>query len=140
MISSGPPREDDGMERLRVLTWHVHGNYLLYLSQARVEFYLPVSPGGAPGYGGRGDDLPVRRPNVHDVPAEAVRDLEFDCVLFQSRRNYEVDQHEILSRAPAAAAAHLPGARPAARAPDRHAPLGRTTPTRCSSTSRRSTR
>ena len=33
------------MRPLRVLTWHVHGNYLLYLSQAHVEFYLPVKPG-----------------------------------------------------------------------------------------------
>jgi hypothetical protein len=31
------------------------------------------------------------------VPAGAVRDLDFDCVLFQTRANYEVDQHEILS-------------------------------------------
>lgn len=84
------------MTPLRVLTWHIHGNYLLYLSQARVEFYLPVRPGGGEGYGGRGKTFPFGS-NVHDVPVEAVRDLPLDGVLFQTRRNYEVDQHEILS-------------------------------------------
>ena len=33
------------MRPLRVFTWHVHGNYLYYLSQANAEFYLPVKPG-----------------------------------------------------------------------------------------------
>jgi Glycosyl transferases group 1 len=83
------------MRPLRVLTWHVHGNYLLYLSRARVEFYLPVAP-GRPGFGGRGDTFPFPD-RVRDVPAEAVRDLQFDCFLFQSRQNYLVDQHEILT-------------------------------------------
>ncbi len=84
------------MRPIRVLTWHVHGNYLLYLSRAKVDFYLPVKPGAPEGYGGRGATFhfPDR---VHDVPAEAVRDLEFDCILFQTRKNYEVDQLEILS-------------------------------------------
>jgi hypothetical protein len=77
------------------LTWHVHGNYLLYLSRARVEFYLPVAP-GQPGYGGRGTTFPFPA-SVRDVPADAVRDLDLDCVLFQSRQNYLVDRHEILS-------------------------------------------
>ena len=44
------------MRPIRVLTWHVHVNYLLYLSQARVEFYLPVAP-GRPGHGGRGQSF-----------------------------------------------------------------------------------
>lgn len=86
------------MRRTRVLTWHVHGHYMLYLSRADVDFHLPVKPGGQPGYGGRGStfDFPDR---VREVPAEAVRDLEFDCVLYQSRRNVEVDGPEILSEA-----------------------------------------
>ena len=85
------------MRRLRVLTWHVHGNYLLYLSQARVDFFLPVRPGGG-GYGGRGTTFPFGD-NVHDVPAESVRDLEVDLILYQERSNYEVGRHEILSPA-----------------------------------------
>jgi hypothetical protein len=84
------------MRRLRVLTWHVHGNYLLYLSRAGVDFFLPVKPGRHEGYGGRGSTFPFGD-NVHDVPAEEVRHHDFDCVLFQSRRNWDEDQHEILS-------------------------------------------
>lgn len=82
--------------RLRILTWHIHGSYLYYLTQSPHEFYLPTKPGKPEGYGGRlggfawGD-------NVHDIPAEEVRHQHFDCILFQSRRNYLQDQYEILS-------------------------------------------
>jgi glycosyltransferase involved in cell wall biosynthesis len=86
------------MRPIRVLTWHVHGNYLLYLSRARVEFYLPVGLGRGEGYGGRGTTFPFPA-NVREVPAEAVRGMEFDCVLYQTRRNFEVDRHAILSDA-----------------------------------------
>ncbi|HEX5272667.1 MAG TPA: glycosyltransferase [Gemmataceae bacterium] len=84
------------MRPTRVLTWHVHGNYLYYLSRAVAGFYLPVRPDGRPGYGGRGTSFPFG-PNVIEVPADEVRRLDFDCVLFQSRQNYAEDQHEILS-------------------------------------------
>lgn len=83
------------MKRLRILTWNIHGNYLLYLSRAAHEFYLPVKPVKAEGYGGRGKSFPFGE-NVHDVPAEEVRNMEFDCILFQSRRNYDTDQFELL--------------------------------------------
>src|SRR5947209_6785522 len=86
------------MRPLRVLTWHIHGNYMLYLSQARVEFFLPVKPGRHHGYGGRGTVFPFGS-NVHDVPADEVRNLQFDCILYQHRNNYLTDQHEILSDA-----------------------------------------
>ncbi len=86
------------MRPLRVFTWHVHGNYLLYLSQAGVEFYLPVTPDRRPGYGGRGTTFAFGG-NVHDVPAEEVRTQEFDCVLFQHRSNWERDQYDLLSEA-----------------------------------------
>lgn len=84
------------MRPIRVLTWHVHGNYLLYLSRADVEFYLPVRPGGRDGYGGRGTTFPFPG-RVRDVPAGEVRTLELDCILYQARRNFEVDGPEILS-------------------------------------------
>ncbi len=85
------------MRPLRILTWHVHGNYLYYLSHAGHEFYLPVRPGRHEGYGGRGGSFPWAD-NVIDVPAEAVKTMDFDCILFQSRRNYCEDQYAILSR------------------------------------------
>ncbi len=34
---------------------------------------------------------------MHDVPAGQVKDLDFDLILFQHRKNYEVDQYDILS-------------------------------------------
>ncbi len=80
---------------LRVLTWHVHGSYLWYLSHVPVTWLLPVRPDRSEGYGGRGEtfDWPD---NVHEVPAEQVRDLDVDVVLTQHRRNWEVDRHELL--------------------------------------------
>lgn len=84
------------MRPLRILTWHVHGSYLYYLVQSCHEFYLPVKPGYPEGYGGRlGNSF--WPDNVHDVSAEDVQNLEFDCILYQSKKNYLVDQHEILS-------------------------------------------
>jgi hypothetical protein len=83
---------------LRVLTWHIHGNYLFYLVQAKHEFFLPVKAGRPEGYGGRAGTF-AWPANVHDVPAEQVKDLEFDCILFQSHRNYLEDQYEILAEA-----------------------------------------
>jgi glycosyltransferase involved in cell wall biosynthesis len=86
------------MRRLRIFTWHIHGNYLLYLSRSPHDFYLPVRPDRSEGYGGRGRTFPFGA-NVHDVPAEEARRLDFDCILFQTRRNYELDQYEVLSAA-----------------------------------------
>jgi glycosyltransferase involved in cell wall biosynthesis len=84
------------MRPIRVLTWHVHGNYLLYLAQANVEFLLPVRPDGRDGYGGRGRTFPFPD-RVREVPAAAVRELEFDCVLYQSRGHFDADRHTLLS-------------------------------------------
>jgi hypothetical protein len=83
---------------LRILTWHVHGAYLYYLSQSGHDIFLPTREGGADGYLGRTPayDWPD---NVHEIPAERVRDESFDLVLFQHRRNWLDDQFEILSAA-----------------------------------------
>jgi hypothetical protein len=83
------------VEPLRVLTWHVHGSYLWYLSHVPVTWLLPVRPDRSDGYGGRGEtfDWPD---NVLEVPADEVRHLDVDVVLTQHRRNWEVDRHELL--------------------------------------------
>ncbi|HJU24630.1 MAG TPA: glycosyltransferase family 1 protein [Casimicrobiaceae bacterium] len=86
------------MQRLRILTWQVHGNYLYYLTHAPHDFYVLSKPDHPPGYGGRAGRLPFGG-NVHDCPVETVRAQRFDCILFQSRGHYERDQHEILSEA-----------------------------------------
>ena len=84
------------MGSYRVLTWHVHGSYLYYLSHAHQEFYVPVKPGRPAGYGGRAGAFPWPD-NLHEVPADEVRRLRLDCILFQTQQNYDLDQHEILS-------------------------------------------
>ena len=82
--------------RLRVLTWHVHGSYLWYLSHVPHDFYVPVKPGRPEGYGGRAGTLPWPD-NLHEIASEDVRGARFDCVLYQSHRNYLIDRQEILS-------------------------------------------
>ncbi len=68
------------------------------MSYVRHEIYLPVRPGGAPGYGGRAGAFPWPA-NVHDVPVGEVADIDVDCVIFQSHQNWAQDQYEIVSPA-----------------------------------------
>ncbi|CAJ0685204.1 hypothetical protein R1479_00967 [Ralstonia mannitolilytica] len=89
--------------RLRILTWHVHGNYLYYLSQVPHDFYLVTRPPDAsgrvpPGYAGKVGALPWGD-NVHEVPFDAVAGERFDAVLFQSRAHWEQDRLTVLSPA-----------------------------------------
>ncbi len=91
------PASPDG-ERLQVLTWHVHGNYLYYLSQATHDFHLVTLPGHPPGHAGRVGSLPWGS-NVHEVAAEDVAGRRFDCVLYQSRRHWDDDRFRWLSDA-----------------------------------------
>jgi Glycosyl transferases group 1 len=86
----------EGNRRLRVLTWHVHGNYLYYLSRAPHDFWLLTLPGDPPGHAGRVGQLPWGD-NVFEVPATAVAGHEFDCVLYQSQRHFDVDRFSWLS-------------------------------------------
>lgn len=86
------------MRRLRIFTWHIHGNYLWYLARTGHDFFLPVKSDGAPGYGGRGSTFPFGD-RVHDVPFDDVRRCQFDCILFQHRENFLRDQHDVLSPA-----------------------------------------
>jgi hypothetical protein len=86
------------MRRLNILTWHTHGSYLYYLSQAPHEFHVLMKPGRPPGYGGRCGPFPFG-PNVHDLPAERAREREFDCILFQEDHHFEKDQFELLTPA-----------------------------------------
>jgi glycosyltransferase involved in cell wall biosynthesis len=86
---------------LRVLTWHVHGNYLWALAHIGHQIVLPVRDGPEgrpPGYIGRTPSFPWPD-NVVEVPADRVADTDVDVVLYQTRRNWEVDRHEILSPA-----------------------------------------
>lgn len=82
--------------RLRIFTWHVHGSYLYFLSQGPYDIFIPVKAGKGEGYWGRGATFPFGD-NVREVPADRVRDQQFDVILFQSERNYHTDQYDILS-------------------------------------------
>ncbi|MFC5605253.1 glycosyltransferase family 4 protein [Variovorax soli] len=82
----------------RILTWHVHGNYLYYLSQMRHELYLVTDEERSPGHSGRSGVLPWGW-NVHEARVEDIRDMEFDLVLYQSRSAWEAERHELLSPA-----------------------------------------
>jgi glycosyltransferase involved in cell wall biosynthesis len=88
---------DRNEKGVRVLTWHIHGSYLYYLTQTDCTFYLPYKEGSSEeGYGGRTSGFPWGD-NVVNVPADEVKNIEFDCILFQSKKNYLEDQFEILS-------------------------------------------
>jgi glycosyltransferase involved in cell wall biosynthesis len=82
--------------RLRVLTWHVHGNYLYYLTQAHHDFYLVTKPGHPPGYAGTVGVLPWDN-NVREVPADQVTSQEFDVILFQHKTQWDDDRLNLLS-------------------------------------------
>ena len=86
------------MRRLKILTWHTHGAYLYYLTQAPHDFYVLSKPGRPPGYGGRGGHLPWGA-NVHDLPADEAKKQPLDCIVFQDDPQYLTDQHELLSAA-----------------------------------------
>lgn len=84
------------MKRYRILTWHVHGNYLYYLTHAPHDFHVLSKPGRGPGYGGRTGTLPWGD-NLIDCPIESLPGREFDCVLYQSREHYLADRDTVLS-------------------------------------------
>lgn len=84
--------------RLRILTWHVHGNYLYYLTQVPHDFYLVTDAERSTHHSGRSGILPWGD-NVHEAPVDAIAGMEFDLVLFQSRDAWEREQHLILSEA-----------------------------------------
>ncbi|MEW6098007.1 MAG: glycosyltransferase family 4 protein [Pseudomonadota bacterium] len=83
---------------LRILTWHVHGNYLYYLTQVPHEFYLVVDDERSVHHTGRSGTLPWGD-NVHEAPVDRVRDMSFDVILFQSKDAWAEEQHRILSAA-----------------------------------------
>jgi glycosyltransferase involved in cell wall biosynthesis len=86
------------MRRLKILTWHTHGAYLLYLAQAPHDFYVLSKPGRPAGYSGRSGHLPWGA-NVHDLPVDEARHQRFDCIVFQDDHQYLEDQHRYLSAA-----------------------------------------
>jgi glycosyltransferase involved in cell wall biosynthesis len=87
---------NNGKKRLRVFTWHIHGSYLYYLSQGDYDIYIPLNGKNTEGYYGRGKTFPFGK-NVIEVPAAEIKKTVFDCILFQTNKNFLEDQYEILS-------------------------------------------
>jgi hypothetical protein len=83
-------------ERLKIFTWHIHGSYLYYLSQGDYDIYIPVRDKVSEGYYGRGKTFPFGN-NVIEVPVDKINELKFDCILFQTNKNYLEDQFDILT-------------------------------------------
>ena len=82
---------------MKVLTWHVHGSYLYYLSHSRHEFLVPVKEGRPPRFTGLpGGGFPWPE-NLREVPAREVASTAFDAVLYQHRDNWAKDQYELMS-------------------------------------------
>jgi len=67
-----------------------------YLSQGDYDIYIPVNKQKNEGYYGRGDTFPYGN-NVIEINASEVRNMQFDCILFQTQKNYLIDQYEVLS-------------------------------------------
>ena len=88
------------MRQLNVLVWQIHGSYLNTLVQgfagAPYRFYLPTKPGKPEGYGGRGPTYSWS-PGTVEVPAEEVRDLDLDLVIYQTEKNFTLDAREVLT-------------------------------------------
>jgi len=74
--------------RLRILTWHVHGNYLYNLTQVPHDFFLVTDAARGLHLSGRSGTLPWGA-NVHEAPLETLREQAFDVVLFQSRHEWD---------------------------------------------------
>lgn len=86
------------MRPLKILTWHTHGSYLYYLTQAPHQFYVLSRPGRPAGYGGRCGHIPWGD-NVIDLPVDQAAGMQFDCILFQDDDQYLKDQYEFLTPA-----------------------------------------
>ncbi len=84
------------MQKLNILIWHIHGAYLTAITSAEHNWYVPIKDDRSEGYVGRGQDSTM--PDyVREIPADQVRNLPLDLIIFQTPKNYKTDQYEILS-------------------------------------------
>jgi hypothetical protein len=84
------------VRRLRILTWHVHGSYLYYLSRVPHDLFVPVREGRPPGYVGLPPGGFPWPENLHEVAAEDVRGLELDAVLSQTHEQWLEERARLL--------------------------------------------
>jgi glycosyltransferase involved in cell wall biosynthesis len=84
----------NNQSRLKLLTWHVHSNYLYYLSRLPYDWVIPVTE--TEGSLGNQFDWGDR---VQEVPIEDLCYQDFDGIVFQGRSSYATDQYEWLTPA-----------------------------------------
>lgn len=84
--------------RLKILTWHVHGNYLFNLTQVPHDFWLVVDEQRSMHRTGRSGTLPWGE-NVHEIAADQIKRADFDLVLYQSRQAWDDDRFRLLTAA-----------------------------------------
>lgn len=91
-----PESQAHPRRRLRVLTWHVHGNYLYNLTQVPHDFFLVADAQRSTHHSGRCGVLPWGD-NVHEVREESVATEHFDVVCYQHRAQWERDRLLVLT-------------------------------------------
>ena len=92
-----PCRPDSAaVRRLTILTWHVHGSYLDALGHTGHDIIVPSRSGRPERFTGRPDDA-TWPATIREVPADVVRELAVDLVLYQHAANWTTDQDQILS-------------------------------------------
>jgi glycosyltransferase involved in cell wall biosynthesis len=85
------------VKRLKIFTWHIHGSYLYYLSQIPHDIFIPKRSDCIEGYIGITKSYAWPK-NLYEIPFEEVSSQNFDCIIFQSQKNFKVDQFEVLSK------------------------------------------
>ena len=74
---------------MRILLWHVHGAWTTAFVQGRHEYVVPVLPDRGPN--GRGRAQTYAWPDsVTELPPAALREVDFDVVLFQRPHELEL--------------------------------------------------
>jgi hypothetical protein len=85
------------MRRLKIFTWHIHGAYLLYLSQIPHDIYVPKQRGlNINGYIGKVGAV-ANAANIHEIPVDFIQECDFDCILFQHKEAYTTEQYKLFS-------------------------------------------
>lgn len=78
-------------QRFKIFTWPVQNQYLFALAQGDFEFYVPEKQDGF-----FTQQFSTQK-NVVQTAHSAIKDLRFDCILFQDGYSYQTAQHEVLS-------------------------------------------
>ncbi|RYE16593.1 MAG: glycosyltransferase family 1 protein, partial [Sphingobacteriaceae bacterium] len=77
--------------RYKVFTWPVHQQYLFALAQGNIDFFIPE---------GQNASFKAQfsaQQNVTEVSVSAIKELDFDLILFQDEESYHTKQYQLLS-------------------------------------------